>query len=104
MEAAAKSLAASATSWIYPSIRDNVLPQRDAAVGWTFACKRIYKPCAKLARLSRLRGLYLPHWLKPIDVLLEFALQPIQLLIQLRGESTAPVGFTVSQAISRFFP
>ena len=56
---------------------------------------------AKLARLAGLRDLYLPHRLRLIDILRQFALQPIQLLIQLRGEScqalpihtsTAPVG------------
>jgi hypothetical protein len=56
---------------------------------------------AKLTRLSRLRDLYLPHGLRPIDILFQFALQPVQLLAQLLGEpiqtlpvhsSTAPVG------------
>src|ERR1700723_1115321 len=48
---------------------------------------------AKLARLSRLRDWYLPHRLRPIDILFQFTLQPIQLLVQLRGESiqTLPV-------------
>src|SRR5580704_15387240 len=57
---------------------------------------------AKLARLSRLRDLHLPHRLRPVDILFRFALQPIQPLAQLRGESfqtlpihtsAAPVGF-----------
>src|SRR6516225_7682262 len=56
---------------------------------------------AKLAQLASLRDLHLPHRLRPIDVVLQFALQSIQLLIELRGESfqtlpihtsTAPVG------------
>ena len=56
---------------------------------------------AKLARLSRLRDLHLPHRLRPVDILFQFPVQPIQLLIELRGESiqtlpihtsTAPVG------------
>jgi hypothetical protein len=56
---------------------------------------------AKLARLAGLRDLHLPHRLRLVDILLEFAPQSIQLLIQLRGESfqtlpvhtsTAPVG------------
>jgi site-specific DNA recombinase len=56
---------------------------------------------AKLARFPRLRDLYLPHRLRPVDIALQFPLQPIQLLIQLRSESlqtlpihtsTAPVG------------
>jgi hypothetical protein len=56
---------------------------------------------AKLARLSRLRDLHLPHRLRLISILLEFPLQSTQLLIELRGElfqalpihtSTAPVG------------
>ena len=56
---------------------------------------------AKLARLSRLRDLYLPHRLRLVGIFLQIALQPIQLLTQLRGEScqtlpvhapTAPVG------------
>ena len=56
---------------------------------------------AKLARLSRLRDLYLPHRLRPVDIFFQFPVQPIQLLIELRGEScqtlpvhasTAPVG------------
>src|SRR5205807_1976527 len=56
---------------------------------------------AKLARLSRLRDLHLPHRLRKIDLLRQFALQSIQLLIELRSESvqtlpihpsTAPVG------------
>src|SRR5580692_12228055 len=42
---------------------------------------------AKLARLSRLRDWYLPHRLRPIDILFQFTLQPIQPLAQLRGES-----------------
>src|ERR1039457_4935225 len=48
---------------------------------------------AKLARLSRLRDLYLPHRLGPVDIVLQFPVQPIQLLIELRGESfqTLPV-------------
>ena len=46
-------------------------------------------------------GSYPPHRLRPIDVLFQLAMQPIQLLIELRGEcfqtlpihtSTAPVG------------
>jgi site-specific DNA recombinase len=57
--------------------------------------------CAKLARLSRLRDLHLPHRLGPVDIVLQFPVQSIQLLIELRGESiqtlpvhtsTAPVG------------
>ncbi|HET8548411.1 MAG TPA: hypothetical protein VFL57_10425 [Bryobacteraceae bacterium] len=57
---------------------------------------------AQLARLARLRDLHLPHRLRPIDILFQLALQPVQLLNQLRGESiqtlpvhasTAPVGF-----------
>src|SRR5262249_50325728 len=48
---------------------------------------------AKLARLAGLRDLHLPHRLRPVDILLQFALQSIQLPIQLRGESfqTLPV-------------
>src|SRR6266498_5915684 len=54
-----------------------------------------------LARLSRLRDLYLPHRLRLIGVLLQLTLQSTQLPIDLRGEpfqalpihtSTAPVG------------
>src|SRR3954451_10304550 len=42
---------------------------------------------AKLARLARLRNLDLPHRLRLIDVLLQLAVQSIQLLIHLRRES-----------------
>jgi len=36
---------------------------------------------AKLARLARLRDLHLPYGLRPIDILLQFPVQSIQLLI-----------------------
>src|SRR5215813_12083449 len=39
-----------------------------------------------LTRLTRLRDLYLPHRLRLVGVALQLALQPIQLLIQLRGK------------------
>jgi hypothetical protein len=50
--------------------------------------------------------------LSPVDILFQFTVQPVQLLFQLRGESVqtlpihisaAPVGLTISQAISKFF-
>src|SRR5215472_3227623 len=56
---------------------------------------------SKLARLARLRDLHLPHRLRSVVILLQFALQSIQLLIELCSESfqtlpihtsTAPVG------------
>src|SRR5215469_8276277 len=55
----------------------------------------------KLTRLARLRDLYLPYRLRLVGVAFQLALQPIQLLIQLRGKlfqvlpihaSTTPIG------------
>jgi hypothetical protein len=45
-----------------------------------------YSQRAKLARLSCLRDLYLPHRLRLIGVLSQFPLQSTQLLIDLRSE------------------
>src|SRR5471032_1305874 len=42
---------------------------------------------ANLAWLSRLRDLYLPDRLGPVDIVLQFPVQTIQLLIELRGKS-----------------
>src|SRR5215471_13552449 len=56
---------------------------------------------SKLARLARLRDLHLPHRLRPVDIVLQFPVPSIQLLIELPGKSlqtlpvhasTAPVG------------
>src|SRR5215469_6457109 len=65
----------------------------------------------KLIRLARLRDLYLPYRLRLVGVAFQLALQPIQLLIQLRGKlfqvlpihaSTTPIGLYLLPAISRF--
>src|ERR1035437_921357 len=44
---------------------------------------------AKLARFSRLRDLYLPHRLGPVDIVLQFPVQSIQLLIERSEEHTS---------------
>src|SRR5215472_10485957 len=58
----------------------------------------------KLARLTRLRDLYLPYRLRLVGVPFQLALQPLQLLIQLRGKPFQTLPIHASSApISLYF-